>query len=279
MIFDGRDFAKKMESELQDKANIWSKRNGRRPKIAFFLVGNNPEGELFIKRKQLVASLLSIDVSIHRYRDNLMSELTSLSQNSLLDGIVVQLPLPPTLKKNQQLILDQIDSKKDIDGLTTISFELLKQGKTCFLPAVVKATLKILETYKLANGQSVIAVVGAKGWVGQRIVLALRNLGYSRTLEIGHHCEEHTLDDLKKSDLVISCVGQPNLIRGEMIKENAAVIDLGMMIVEKKGLSGDINFEEVSKKASFVTPVPGGVGPVTVACLFENLLLGPTSDI
>jgi methylenetetrahydrofolate dehydrogenase (NADP+)/methenyltetrahydrofolate cyclohydrolase len=275
IVFDGRKFTKEQKIKLKDLSERWQTEHRRKPKVAFVLVGKNPSSELYVKQKQKLAQELSVEVLIKRIVENKTKEeikkkITKFSEDAFIDGITVQLPLPEGLKEGTQEILDAIALKKDIDGLTTASFDLLKENKALFMPAVTRAVLEVMDTYKIKPTEGVFAVVGAKGWVGKRMALVLKNNG-AEVLEIDLGTEEK-LQDLRKADTVISCTGSPGIIMGDYLKNGVKAFDLGVMIVEKGEPKGDLDFESVKEKASFITPVPGGIGPVTVASLFANLL-------
>lgn len=281
MIFDGKEFAKDKEIKLALKvADL--KKQGVTPRLMTILVGDNPESVLYLKLKAKFSQRIGVVFELQQFPEYVKAEemigfLTALNNDKStirVQGEIVQLPLPKGLASERQRILDAIDSAKDIDGLTATSFELLQQGKKCFLPAVVRAVLEVMDEYELWNKIKVAAVVGAKGWVGERVYWALKGHGIENILEIDLETK-NKLSDLTKADLIISCVGKSNLITADLVKDGAMIFDLGVMVVEEgdtKRTVGDVDFAAVSAKTSFITPVPGGIGPVTVACLFKNLL-------
>lgn len=266
IVFDGREFSKKQKEKLKLSASKWQKEHTRLPKVAFFLVGENSASELYIKQKQKVASEIGVEVLVEKLSGNepkeeIIKKINEYSKNPLVDGITVQLPLPGHLKESTQEILDSIASEKDIDGLASNS---------TFLSAVVRAVLEVMKAYEINPKEQVCAVVGAKGWVGKKMTQALKDRG-AKVLEIDLGTEEK-LSSLKGADVIISCTGNSGIIMGDYIKEGAKVFDLGVMVVEKGVVKGDLDFDSVKEKASFITPVPGGIGPVTVVSLFANLL-------
>ncbi|MBL7078498.1 bifunctional 5,10-methylenetetrahydrofolate dehydrogenase/5,10-methenyltetrahydrofolate cyclohydrolase [Candidatus Shapirobacteria bacterium] len=279
VIFTGRKFANNKTKKLKILAGNWVKQKGRPPKVVFVLFDQNLQSELFVRIKIKVAKKIGIETETKKWAalacrpEECIKRIQKLSKDSGVDGIVVQLPLPKKLIPCQKDILKAIGLPKDIDGLRDDSF---------FWPAVVKATREIISHYDLLSKKEVAAVVGAKGWVGKHLVKMLKKQKAAKTppgkiLEIDLNTK-NTLNDLKEVDLIISCAGQPGLIKAEFVKKGAAVLDLGMMVVEKKNgraLKGDVDFAGVCQKAGFISPVPGGIGPVTAACLFENLLTRP----
>lgn len=281
MIFDGKKFASEIEVKLKVQvADL--KEKSVTPRLLTILVGDNPESVLYLKLKAKFSQRIGVAFELQQFPEYAKAEeiigfLTALNKNKStmqVHGEIVQLPLPGSLTVDRQRILDAIDPKRDIDGLTATSFELLQQGEKCFLPAVVRAVLEVMDFYDLWSKVKVAAVVGAKGWVGERAVLTLKNKGIKNVLEIDLETK-NKLSDLTKADLIISCVGKSNLITADLVKDGAMIFDLGVMVVEEgdtKRTVGDVDFAAVSAKTSFITPVPGGIGPVTVACLFQNLI-------
>lgn len=266
IVFDGKKFSKKQKEKLKFLASEWQKKNKRSPKVALFLIGENPASELYVKQKEKVALEIGVEVVIERFSEGQQKEeiikiIKKDSEDSLIDGITVQLPLPGSLKESTQEILNSISKEKDIDGLTENS---------PFLPAVVRAVLEIMVAYEIDPKGLVCAVIGANGWVGKKMTQVLKNKGV-KVMEIDLGTEQK-LSNLKEADLVISSTGSPGIIMGDFLKQGVKAFDLGVMIVEKGELKGDLDFESVSQKASFITPVPGGIGPVTVVSLFANLL-------
>lgn len=281
LIFDGKKFAFEIEAKLKAQVDDLKKRDAT-PRLLTILVGDNPESVLYLKLKAKFAQRIGVDFELQQFPEYAKAEeiinfLTALNNDKLtkyIHGEIVQLPLPGSSTVDRQRILDAIGPKKDIDGLTTTSFELLKKGEKCFLPAVVRAVVEVMDFYDLWPKTKLAAVVGVKGWVGERVYWALKSHGIKNILEIDLETK-NKLSDLAKADLIVSCVGKPKLISADLIKEGAIVFDLGVMVMEEgdtKRTVGDVDFAAVSAKTSFITPVPGGIGPVTVACLFKNLL-------
>ncbi len=278
IVFDGKKFSHKRAVKLKLLARQWQQKNKKKPRIALILIGRNKENELFVKQKVRLAKKLGVETEIisflpkkpfflsakrkERIIAEIAREVEEIGQGMGFDGVVVQLPLPKFLKSGQEKIMNSIPVSKDIDGLTE---------KSTFLPAVIKAVWLIINTYELFSPKMTVAVVGAKGGVGSRLVALFKKSKARKILEIDLD-NKKDLVHLNKADLVVSCVGKRNLIRGEMIKKGAVVLDLGTMVVEKGNVAGDLKLEEVIKRAAFVSPVPGGIGPVTVVSLFENLL-------
>ncbi|MFH1561349.1 MAG: bifunctional 5,10-methylenetetrahydrofolate dehydrogenase/5,10-methenyltetrahydrofolate cyclohydrolase, partial [Patescibacteria group bacterium] len=247
MIFDGRAFARDRVEQLK----LLIRQSPTPLRVNFILFEGNQTGETFVKLKTRLAEEIGVktvtdcwptDLSIPEVK----SRLKKMGKDTSIDGIVLQLPLPKGLVKDTQEILDTIPVTKDIDGLTTGS---------CFQPAVVGAVMTVIDHFKLVEPKMITVVIGARGWVGQRMVQALKNKGL-KVLEINRDTKSK-FEDIKKADLIISCTGQANLITADLVKDGVAVFDLGVMRVDSRGnkLAGDVDFEQVAPKAKFITPV------------------------
>ena len=256
VVFDGKSFAKEREEKLL-KILV---RLPKKPKLVAILVGNNPESELYLKIKQKKAEKLGIGFEFKKFSDNQPKEIIDFINQKNADpevnGIIVELPLPTGFQ-----ILDSISPSKDVDCLTTENLKLLAEGKPRFVPPTVKAVGEILGKRK-----GKIIVVGSKGAVGRGILDYLKNAeGVDR--------ETKDLASITKTaDILISATGVGHLIKKEMVKPGAVVIDVGIEKQSDGNLKGDVDFEKVRERTSFITPVPGGVGPITVICLMENLI-------
>lgn len=256
IIFDGKKYSAQKEIVLKEKlSKIKSK-----PQMVSILVGNDKASAIYTKLKQKAAERVGIKFIVQKFTDKVTAKeiivaIEKLNKDKNVHGVMVQLPLPESLKAKTPSIIRAIDRNKDVDGLTKNS---------PFIPATVKAVMEILDvaTKPLAYSGKKAAVVGAGGVVGSAIVKQLEKIGYKVT-----ECDKNTRDlyaKLTGVDLVVSATGVPSLIKGEVIKEGVIAIDVGAPV-------GDLD-PSVKDRASFITPVPGGVGPVTIICLLENLV-------
>src|SRR5579859_1198469 len=257
IIFDGKKFAKGKEELLKTKVTALK----TKPKLVSILVGNDKASSLYSTLKQNAAKRIKVGFEIKRLPETTESEkiielIKKLNSDKKVQGIMVQLPLPKALKSKTVRILNTIDPKKDVDGLTKNS---------PFTPAAVKAVIEIINfaIKPLPYIGKKAAVVGAKGSVGKSVVGEIKKLGFKVT-----ECDKDTRDlyaKLHEVDLIISATGEPELIKSQMLKEGVIAIDVGAPV-------GDFDFVSVKSVSSFLTPVPGGVGPVTIMCLLENLV-------
>lgn len=250
IIFDGRTFAVRKEEGLKQKvADLRSR--GIVPHLASILIGADPASKLYVGLKKKAAERIGAELDIYYLNEGtqlseILHLIDSLNGDETVQGIMVQLPLPDSLHAAKVEIINSISSEKDVDGL---------RADSQFLHPTSKAVIDILKEAEkeLRIEPKSTCVVGATGMVGAPLVKELRRLGYNLTHE------------REAADVLISCTGKPSLIDGSTVKVGAIVIDVGSP-------KGDIEFEAVSKKAGFITPVPGGVGPVTISCLLENLV-------
>lgn len=282
VIFDGKKFAHHLENELREKADGLRKK-GVVPKMVSILADNSPESSLYVSLKEKFAQRIGVGFEIHRFleaeenqTERVIEDIKKANNNPLIQGIMIQLPAP-----NSEKIISAIAPEKDIDCLTPENLGLVLEGRPRFLPATVKAVLEIIkridgfmsedEEKKFLAGRD-ICIVGASIIVGKPLAIILSDFGGTVTL-----CRSTTrslVEYTKRADILISATGSPELISGQMIKNGAAVIDVGISKLLREGkyrVVGDVA-KTAYEVASFLTPVPGGVGPVTVACLFENLL-------
>ncbi|GAA0762451.1 bifunctional 5,10-methylenetetrahydrofolate dehydrogenase/5,10-methenyltetrahydrofolate cyclohydrolase [Psychroflexus lacisalsi] len=250
--------------------------NLSRPSIAIVMVGHNAASESYVRGKIKACERAEINHKIIRFEDtistfDLISEIKILNK-SHFDGFIVQLPLPDHI--DPKPIINEISAYKDIDGFHPLNFGKMALGQKSMRPATAYGILKLLQHYDIPTNSQHVVVIGRSNIVGKPIAIMLGN-----DFEVGRStvtsCDIHTpkellIEEAKKADIVIVAVGQPNFLTADMIKEGAVVIDVGINRLETGKLVGDCNFEELSKKASYITPVPGGVGPMTIAGLILN---------
>jgi methylenetetrahydrofolate dehydrogenase (NADP+)/methenyltetrahydrofolate cyclohydrolase len=272
IVFNGRGFAKKKEQELKKAFSRASLLKNRRARLVSVLVGDDPASQLYLRIKKEAAQRLGVDFKLVELEEEskpavLAELLKDESADPETDGVMVQLPLPPSWSKEEkQSALDFIDPKKDIDGLTSVSLGLIVAGKTSFLPATVEAIWQILLEAGIDDRNikgKTTCILGRSDIVGKPLANLLINK--KATVSVCGRSTPDLVYYTSVADIIISATGAAGLVKKEMVKKGAVVIDVG----EPKG---DVDFAGVSQKASFVTPVPRGVGPVTVVCLFENLL-------
>ncbi|BEJ71526.1 bifunctional methylenetetrahydrofolate dehydrogenase/methenyltetrahydrofolate cyclohydrolase FolD [Campylobacter coli] len=270
-LLDGKTLSAKIKQELKEK-NKMLKENGVETCLAVILVGNDPASQTYVNSKAKACEECDIKSLVYRLDENttqneLLALINTLNHDDSVHGILVQLPLPKHISKD--LILESIISSKDVDGFHPINVGYLNLGlESGFLPCTPLGVMKLLKAYDINLEGLDSVVIGASNIVGRPMATMLLNAGC--TVSICHIKTKDLSAYTQKADLIIVAAGCVNLLRADMVKEGAIIIDVGINRLENGKIVGDVDFEEVSKKASFITPVPGGVGPMTIAMLLEN---------
>lgn len=280
MILDGKMVSEHLLKSVGEEIMNYMKTNNRltKPSMAIVLVGSNPASESYIRGKTKACEKAGINYDVIRFGDQitafeLVEEVKRLNK-SYYDGFIVQLPLPKHIKADA--IINEISAYKDIDGFHPLNFGKMALGQKSMRPATAYGIIKLIEYYKIDTSGKHIVVIGRSNIVGKPISIMLGNdfnIGRATVTSCDINTPKSLLDEeCKKADIVIVAVGKPGLVTADMIKEGAVVIDVGINKLESGKLVGDCDFEEVSKKASWITPVPGGVGPMTISGLILNTL-------
>ena len=268
MILDGKTLKQKILDENKEIIN----NNNYKIKLAIILVGNNEASKIYIKNKELACNYVGIKVDKYLLdektkEEDLIKLINKLNSDNEITGIILQSPVPSQIDFNKCSGL--IDAKKDVDGFTKENIYNLYLGVDTILPCTVKGIIKLLEEYKIKISGENVVIVGRGNIVGHPLGLAMLNK--DATVTIAHSKTKNLKDITKKADILISATGIPHLIKEDMVKENATIIDVGVAKIDGK-IVGDVDFLNVSKKAKYITPNPGGVGPMTVAMIIDNLI-------
>ncbi len=267
-ILNGKKLSEKILANLKKEV----RKSNLKLRLAVVQVGENSVSQIFINQKKRACKLVGVDFKLYRFDEKinpqgLKKEIKKIVRNPANSGIIIQLPLPERFLPEE--FLNLIPEEKDIDILSEKSLGKFYQGILSILPPTVNGILGLLKNYKIELKGKNVVVIGTGRLVG--FPLAIQLLKEKATLSVLNEFTKDAPSFIKKANILISGVGKPNLIRGEMVKKGVVIIDAGCSM--KKGkLVGDVDFKEISKKASHITPVPGGVGPMTVACLLENLV-------
>lgn len=267
-ILDGKKISAKILDELGEKI---SKLN-RKPGLAVILVGCDSASELYVGMKEKAAIKLGINSLVIKFPEDLdektlLAKIDELNNDKNIDGILVQLPLPSQI--DEKTVIQSISPKKDVDGFTPENIGRISIGSVPYAyPCTPKGILRLLDEYKIEIEGKHAVVVGRSNIVGKPVAQMLLNR--NATVTICHSRTKNLSDIIKTADIVVSAVGKNKTIRKEMIKSGAVIIDVGTSKINGK-LCGDVDFQNVFDSASFITPVPGGVGPMTIACLMENV--------
>lgn len=267
-IIDGKELAKTIKQDLKTRIEQLD----AQPGLALILVGDDPASHVYVSSKEKTCNKLGMHCERHNLPADtnemqLLELITKLNNDTNIHGILVQLPLPKHI--NEKIILDAILSHKDVDGFTPINLGHLLSDDTIIASATPKACMKLIEsTGEKIQGKHAV-VIGRSRIVGKPVALLL--LEQNATVTICHSRTQNLADITKQADILIAAVGRPNLVTADMVKPGAIVIDVGINRLDDK-LVGDVDFESVKEVAGHITPVPGGVGPMTITMLMENVL-------
>ncbi len=270
MILNGKMLANKIKQQLKEDVEALKNSYTDIPKLAIVWIGNNPASEIYIKNKIKTAASVGIEAKLYKKDENIqMQELITLidelNNDKSVNGIIVQLPLPKHLDEN--IVINHIKEEKDVDGFGLVNKGMLLSGLKSLRPATPHGVMKLLSEYNIDLTGLNALVIGRSNIVGKP--LALMFLEKNATVTVAHSKTKNLKELTRGADLIAVAIGKPNYITADMVKEGAIIVDIGINRVDGK-VCGDVDYEEVSKKASFITPVPGGVGPLTIVTLLTN---------
>ena len=268
---DGKAFSQVILEKIREEHNQLKEKYGKQAGLAVVIVGNNPASQVYVKNKIRACENVgfyseNIELDENISEKELLQEIDKLNKNDRIDGILVQLPLPAHI--NELKIIDSISPEKDVDGFHVSNIGKMVIGdETGFLSCTPYGIMQLLEEYKIEIAGKDAVIIGRSNIVGKPMALMLIQKG--ATVQV---CNSNTKDlrkKLSKADIIIVAAGVPKLLKKEDVKEGAVVIDVGINRVDGK-ICGDVDYEEVAEKTSYITPVPGGVGPMTIASLIKN---------
>lgn len=283
VLLDGKKISNDIKSEIKDDVSILIDSGGKKPHLAAILVGNNGASETYIKAKVKACQLVGFDSTLVRFKNDvseldLLAEIEKINNNKNIDGLIVQLPLPNHI--NELKVTQAINPIKDVDGFHPSNIGRMALNLPTYLPATPAGILELLSRYNISTESKHCVVVGRSHIVGSPIsILMARNNNPGNCTVTLTHSRTHNLKDITKTaDILIVALGKSEFITSEMIKDEVCIIDVGITRVKsgktKSGwkLLGDVDFNSVKDKCAFITPVPGGVGPMTIAMLLKNTL-------
>lgn len=286
MILDGKQIAQTIRAELREQIAGLREKGLRVPKLAIVIVGHNPASETYVNNKLKACAEVGIEAEKIAYEEfiseqTLLNEVHRLNDDASIDGFIVQLPLPDQI--NETRILSAIDYRKDVDGLTPANVGRTVQGLPSIISATPRGIRELLARYQITTEGKHVVVIGRSNIVGKPIAMLLMQRPYlslpgmsaaslgDATVTICHSKTRDLAAICRTADIIIVAAGCPQLLTADMVKEGATVIDVGINRVDGK-LVGDVDFEHVAPKAAYITPVPGGVGPMTIVSLLQNTL-------
>lgn len=271
-ILDGKKVSAKVREDLKLEVDNL-KKEGIKPKLAVIMVGNDLASKVYVRNKNKACEEIGIEyeeflLDEETTMEKLLNVIDNLNKNQNIDGILLQSPIPKHLDINKAF--RAILPEKDVDGFHPINAGKLSIGEKCFVPCTPHGVVKIIEEYNIETEGKNVVIVGRSNIVGKPLIQCM--LQKNATVTVCHSKTRNLEEFTKKADILIVAIGKQKFITENMVKEGVVVIDIGINRNEEGKLVGDVDFDNVSKKASYITPVPGGVGPMTVAMLMENVV-------
>ena len=289
-LIDGKAISDQIKQEIAAEVAERVARGEKRPHLAAILVGHDGGSETYVANKVKACEVCGFTSSLIRFEsdvteETLLAEIARLNQDEDVDGFIVQLPLPRHI--NEQRIIEAIDYRKDVDGFHPINVGRLAIGLPCFVSATPNGILQLLKRYNIETSGKKCVILGRSNIVGKPMATLMMQKAYpgDATVTVCHSRSKDLVKECREADILIAAMGQPNFVTADMVQEGAVVIDVGTTRVpdatRKSGfkLTGDVKFDEVAPKCSYITPVPGGVGPMTIVSLMMNTLLAGTKAI
>ena len=273
VIVSGKALAEKIRGELKEKVTVFEKKHGYAPGLAVILVGDDPASHVYVNNKEKACVALGMKSEVRRLpvettQEELLALVDEYNAREDIHGLLVQFPLPAHL--SQQAVLERIDPGKDVDGLTVANSGALASGLPGLVSCTPRGVIELIRSTGVSMAGKNAVVVGRSNLVGKPVAMLLLN--ENATVTICHSKTQNLKQICAQADILVAALGRPEFLTGEYIKEGAVVIDVGTSRVEGK-LKGDVKFDEAEQKAAFITPVPGGVGPMTITMLLDNTLL------
>ena len=272
-IIDGKELSKKLKEQMKDRV-AQMRQQGIVPKLVVVLVGNNRASEVYVRNKHKACGEVGIESEVIKMpeettQQELLDVVKGLNEDRTVDGILVQLPLPGQI--NEKVVLRSILPEKDVDGFHPVNVGLLSIGDDCYAPATPSGIIAMFKEYGIEIAGKHCVIIGRSNIVGKPMAALM--LQHDATVTICHSKTKNLGELTRQADIVIVATGRRHTLTADMVKEGVVVIDVGMNRNELGKLCGDVDFDEVKEKASFITPVPGGVGPMTITELLENTIL------
>lgn len=281
-LIDGKATAARIKQEIAAEVEAIVAAGGKRPHLAAILVGHDGGSETYVHNKVLACEACGFRSTLIRFEEDiteqdLLNKVYELNEDADVDGFIVQLPLPRHI--SEQKVIEAIDYRKDVDGFHPINVGRMAIGLPCYLPATPKGILELLRRYGVETSGRKCVILGRSNIVGKPMAQLMMQKAYGdATVTVCHSHSRDLKKECREADILIAAIGRPDFVTADMVKEGATVIDVGTTRVpdasRKSGfrLNGDVQFDTVAPKCSFITPVPGGVGPMTICMLMQNTL-------
>jgi methylenetetrahydrofolate dehydrogenase (NADP+)/methenyltetrahydrofolate cyclohydrolase len=283
-LIDGKAIAEQVKQEIAAEVEAIVANGGKRPHLAAILVGHDGGSETYVAAKVKACEVCGFKSTLIRYEadvteEELLSKVRELNADADVDGFIVQLPLPKHI--SEQKVIETIDYRKDVDGFHPINVGRMSIGLPCYISATPNGIMELLRRYNIDTCGKKCVVLGRSNIVGKPMAMLMMQKGQpgDATVTVCHSRSRDLVKECREADIIVAALGQPNFVKADMVKDGVVIIDVGTTRVpdasKKSGfkLTGDVKFDEVAPKCSYITPVPGGVGPMTIVSLMKNTLL------
>lgn len=289
-LIDGKAVSEQIKQEIAEEVRQIVAAGGKRPHLAAILVGHDGGSETYVAAKVKACEVCGFKSTLIRFEEDvteeeLLNKVKELNNDDDVDGFIVQLPLPKHISEDK--VIETIDYRKDVDGFHPINVGRMSIGLPCYISATPNGIMELLARYNIETKGKKCVVLGRSNIVGKPMASLMMHKGYPGdcTVTVCHSRTVNIAEECRQADIIIAALGSPEFVKADMVKEGAVVIDVGTTRVPsdktKSGfkLTGDVKFDEVAPKCSYITPVPGGVGPMTIVSLMKNTLLAGKKEI
>lgn len=287
-LISGKEVAENLKKEIANEVTAMIHAGKRAPHLVAVIVGNDGASQTYVGHKEKMSAEVGFRSTILRYEETiteefLLNEIGKLNTDPEVDGFIVQMPLPKHI--SEQKVTEAIAPAKDVDGFHPVNTGRMMMGMPSYLPATPDGILELLKYYKIETSGKKCAVIGRSNIVGRPMANLLSQKGWDCTVTMCHSRTKNLKEEVAQADIIVAALGQPEFVTADMVKEGAVVIDVGITRIKsdttKSGwkLVGDVKFDEVAPKCSYITPVPGGVGPMTIISLMKNTLKAAKNEI
>jgi len=289
-LLDGKETSKQIKQEIAEEVKQIIEAGGKQPHLAAILVGNDGASETYVAHKVKACEQIGFKSSLFRFNDDisedeLINKILEINNNNDIDGLIVQLPIPEHI--SEEKIIETIDPKKDVDGFHPINIGRMTIGMPAYISATPQGIIELMQRYNIETSGKHCVIIGRSNIVGKpvSILMSQKSNTGNATVTLCHSRTKNLKEITKQADILIAAIGVMNFVTEDMVKNGAVVIDVGIHRIKsdktKSGwkLKGDVKFDEVAPKCSYITPVPGGVGPMTIVSLMKNTLLSAKKEI